>query len=374
MNKRIEGLLSNISNIVKTYEKKNATTGDSINLLSIARIENDEKIICRILAFLLNPKEKHYQKDNFLKLFLEEINELPASNDEAFDVFTEYPTDNKRRIDIVIRSEKRFIPIEVKVYAEDQEYQCHDYYIFAQKSRGSKVFYLTPDGHEPSTTSKEGLIINETLKLLSFRKEISNWLLKCERIVPEENKPLKELIREFRMTVNKFNNIMGDKEMQKEILDEIINTNNEEAALAIESAIKTIDGNILWDEFCNKMIENNSIGLDFFNDQDLVYALSVNLDSGITIDFNDKYNMIDIIHLPDVSTMKNKLLELGYEVTEKNKIIYINKYKNHSLFYYFTGLERPDENKLKTYRLFTKDAKILEEKMKKFIELINSNI
>ena len=52
---------------------------------------------------------------------------------------------------MVIITPQRFIPIEVKLYADDQKNQCFDYFNFA-KSKGviaSKVYYLTIDGHLP---------------------------------------------------------------------------------------------------------------------------------------------------------------------------------------------------------------------------------
>ena len=114
MSESILTLLNSVSTIINKYEEEKAETGTSINLFKIAKIETDEVIICRILAYLLNPEERHYQNVTFLNLFLKEIGEDEITHDEKFSVITEYPTDKRRRIDIVLKSQYRFIPIEVK--------------------------------------------------------------------------------------------------------------------------------------------------------------------------------------------------------------------------------------------------------------------
>lgn len=48
------------------------------------------------------------------------------------DVIKEYVIDNDHRIDIVIQNVRFFIPIEVKIYAGEQEGQCYDYYEYAK--------------------------------------------------------------------------------------------------------------------------------------------------------------------------------------------------------------------------------------------------
>lgn len=91
------------------------------------------------------------------------------------------------RIDIVIETTKRFIPIEVKLYATDQKGQCKHYYEYAnsiKKPAKSLVYYLTLDGHLPQGDGCKGLtpMSNEEgyeeLIALSFKNDICTWLEK----------------------------------------------------------------------------------------------------------------------------------------------------------------------------------------------------
>ena len=63
------------------------------------------------------------------------------------DVTKEFVIDNERRIDIVIQNSRFFIPIEVKIYAGEQEGQCYDYF---QYVRNARLVYLTRFGDAPS--------------------------------------------------------------------------------------------------------------------------------------------------------------------------------------------------------------------------------
>lgn len=157
--------LENIYKKLSDYETKTHIEGTDISILQIAGKEQSEVVICRLISFLLNPNEKHGQKEKFLNLFLQTIKEIEEksvlSEDElkSLQVITEFPA-NRRRIDIVIKSNKRFLPFEVKIWATDQNTQCKDYYDFAKEQHpvgAKKIFYLTIDGHEPNESSMDKL-------------------------------------------------------------------------------------------------------------------------------------------------------------------------------------------------------------------------
>ena len=65
-------------------------------------------------------------------------------------VTKEYVTDHDRRIDIVIRNADYFIPVEVKIYAGEQQGQCFDYFKYA---KNAPIVYLTPFGTPPRNTA-----------------------------------------------------------------------------------------------------------------------------------------------------------------------------------------------------------------------------
>ena len=98
---------------------------------------------------LINPKGSHYQGYTYLKMFVEEVLNMKF-NDYDYKkavVKREYVICNGRRVDLVIEIADKVIPIEVKIYAKDQENQCYDYYKYCAKN--SNVFYLTLRGGMP---------------------------------------------------------------------------------------------------------------------------------------------------------------------------------------------------------------------------------
>lgn len=137
------------------------------NVFDVLSVQYKEVIMCRMLKDLLDPKGKHGKGNKFLKLFFKVIKESKGEivPEEVLDnsniqVNTEYSIDGNRRIDILIRVGARYIPIEVKIYAREQQNQVRDYLNYCQakqRQAGNKdktvLLYLTLDGHEPSEKS-----------------------------------------------------------------------------------------------------------------------------------------------------------------------------------------------------------------------------
>ena len=125
------------------------------NVFHILGISAKEVIMCRFLADLINPEGQHGGGISFLKSFMHDVlNEYSMSDIllARTEVAAEYVIDNERRIDIVIQNPHFFIPIEVKIYAGEQEGQCYDYYQYAKNSR---LVYLTRFGNAPSEYSRK---------------------------------------------------------------------------------------------------------------------------------------------------------------------------------------------------------------------------
>jgi hypothetical protein len=195
------------------------------NIFSVLQIQSKEVLTCRMIADLLNPRGEHGAGVEYLKLFLHnvlEINEI-ADDDLKWAVVTvEYVIDEERRIDIVIEVCKRFIPIEVKIYAGEQKSQCYDYYEFAsRKDTNAKVYYLTIDGHMPteySTSGAGGKILESDIVCLSFKQDILKWLRSCKAV---GNPEMASILTQF---IESIENLVGyNKERLVEMVsDEII--------------------------------------------------------------------------------------------------------------------------------------------------------
>lgn len=244
----IEILLNRISDISKKYDFIYQKTGRFFNIFEIASIEADEVTLCRIIHELINPKGSHYQGDTYLRFFVEKVLKMDFTEEDYknVNVHREYIISNNRRIDLVIETKDRFIPIEVKIYAGDQKKQCSDYY---KAARNSKVFYLTIDGHVPSKESAEGLtaVVDNEGKIIeytevcqiSFREEIAAWINRClEHQETIMIAPIREILLQFMAVIRKLTNQMEEgKEME---IASIIASSKEhmKSAVEIESSLK----------------------------------------------------------------------------------------------------------------------------------------
>lgn len=234
----IELLLSRIAGITKKYDLIYQKTGGYFNIFEIANVASDEVIICRVLYELLNPKGSHYQKDTYLRLFVKNVLKIDFTEKDytSVKVFREYVLDSNRRIDLVIETRDRFIPIEVKIDAGDQDKQCYDYY---QKALNSNVFYITLYGSPPSKDSawkltKVGAGYSEVTQL-SFENDILHWIETC---LADANTirtaPIREILQQFATVIRKHTNQLDeDKEME---IRDILTMSKENMTSAIEIA------------------------------------------------------------------------------------------------------------------------------------------
>ncbi|MCL1822348.1 MAG: PD-(D/E)XK nuclease family protein, partial [Prolixibacteraceae bacterium] len=242
-----ELLLSEIGSISKKYDLLYQKTGGYFNIFEITDIATVETVVCRVLYELLSPKGSHHQGNIYLKLFVEHVLKkhvlkMEEISDEELrnaSVYREFSIDQLRRIDLVIETEKHFIPIEVKIYAIEQKNQCQDYYQYAKDripQKESKLFYLTRFGEPPSEYSR-GNLKEDDVTNISFEKDILGWLSHC---LKETIKlaPIREVLQQFVAAIRRFTNQMeDDKTMEmKELL--MKSSENMRSADAIEKSLR----------------------------------------------------------------------------------------------------------------------------------------
>lgn len=255
-------MISEISKIIERHKKIYEETGSQFNVFSIAGIDSDEVIICRIIAEFLNPKSSHYQGTKYLELFFNKVIKLEDSDVKNAKVSTEVVISNSRRIDILIETKNHVIPIEVKLYAPDQPSQCYDYVKYYENkifSHGkfTDLYYLTLNGHLPSNesvTGKNGILEKqngvgdevigyERIKIVSFSDHVINWLETCEeetQVVPIKE-VLKQLIKSFKILTNQT-----EDNMKTEITNEILKSEDSfRVASEIANYIPNAAGEIL---------------------------------------------------------------------------------------------------------------------------------
>lgn len=230
------------------------------NIYQLLDITDKEVQMCRILADLLDPDGAHDEGIKYLKVFFDTVLhiDLPDSVLRGAKVEREYPIINKRRIDIVIDYQGGFIPIEVKINAEDMKSQCYDYYHFARKTDPDTfVVYLTRNGCMPSAyslTGEKGDRLDEKyIHCISFEGDILSWLDKIKRIADENMVPMLE---QFEGAVLDF--LYSEGESYKMDLSEKIleSSSNLRTAIAIADSLNFAKAELmkrLFQEFENQM-------------------------------------------------------------------------------------------------------------------------
>ena len=150
------------------------------NMVNVVRKANHEVgMHSNVIYSLINPDGVHYQGDLFLKLFIKTV--LKISNfGEIFEVRAEEQTDDNRRVDFTIKSDKYFIGIEMKIDSGDLKKQIYDYYNYLKKESDTKnkqkvlIYYLTKHPKKPSKRSVYDTSID--VKNITFDIDILNWI------------------------------------------------------------------------------------------------------------------------------------------------------------------------------------------------------
>ncbi len=270
-NSFVEAMLGEIQSLINENIIEEQKSGSYFNLLEISGISTSEVKMCKILAEIINPTGTHCQGNVFLRSFIKDVLKIDMCDEELSDamVYTEYITDEIRRIDIAIITLKRFIPIEVKLYAKDQEKQCIDYFKFA-KTKGdisSKVYYLTIDGHLPHETKgltpqKQGdkIIGYEEVIPLSFKYDVWNWLNNCIETIVDKPILYANLVQ-FKNALEKLGGNMN-KDLNNKITELISeNSENIKAAIAIADSVNVAKENLIFKLF--KFLETEMKKLDY---------------------------------------------------------------------------------------------------------------
>lgn len=190
-------LLSKINNCNR--DLPNDSSMSEYNLFHVLEISAKEVLMCRFLADILNPEGRHGYGSLFLKSFLRDVLKRSDINDTLLahtDVTKEYVIDHDRRIDIVIQNARFQIPMEVKIYADEQEGQCYDYY---ETAKNAPIVYLTRFGNPPSSYSRKkkggtDILSLDQIQCISWKDDICSWLMK---LFVELKDPVKSVIKQY---------------------------------------------------------------------------------------------------------------------------------------------------------------------------------
>lgn len=181
-------LLKKVKTLLEENRKRDIENGNLFNIFELLDVNTKEVKMCKVIAELINPRGTYPNSKILFETFMNMVLQIELGEEEysSAKVYTEYKTDANRRIDIVVETSKRFVPIEAKIYAGDQNAQCGDYYRYSLnkgKVIPSNVYYLTLDGVWPSEDSCLGLTKYEDgykeVTPISFEKSILEWIGYC---------------------------------------------------------------------------------------------------------------------------------------------------------------------------------------------------
>jgi hypothetical protein len=265
-----DNILVEVNKILIKEKNARIKRGEDFNVFQVLGMEsNENKTHSSFIAALLNPKGSHHLGDLFLRLFVKKLKEVVGDEWDNFNslntakIIKEYhisKVDHKNktggRIDILIRIGGKFISIENKIYAGDQENQIERYVNFENDK--NTVFYLTLDGksYNGSTNSTEATISEEDYHCLSYKNHIKEWLEAC--LLELENKEqhiLKASIKQYILLIKKLTGQMENHEYVE--LKGVIEKNFG-AAQAIADNIEQVKNDLL-QNFKNKLVEKLNI-------------------------------------------------------------------------------------------------------------------
>ena len=256
----MDNFTTNLIEKLKTVSFNSGNT-KSANVLYMLGVENKEVIICRLLASLIEPNGLHCLGIEPLKIFLNCMNVNKEYSDNTLSnamVETEELISDNRRVDIVIHIDNDVIPIEVKLYAKDQDAQLCDYFNYYKaidKDKDiDKIYYLTIDGKEPSKSSVDNLK-KENYSCISFFKEIYSFLSDLEELSTGAENDLIKIIKDFKEVIS---NLKNDEENMKEIVEKItkcFEDNNNKAENEFLQIVKYSDE--IWDEIRFLTLKNS---------------------------------------------------------------------------------------------------------------------
>lgn len=273
--KTVSNVQSLIAAIAPKIKEQDEAQGQksNFNIFYSTGIWHKEIYICRLLCDLLSPKGTHGLGSLLLSLFNNTVLENTIGDDEFGSVVVtrEDLTDENRRIDLLIKTNKRFIPFEVKIFAGDQYKQCVDYYEEIERRQKIRkltektvLYYLTPDGHHPSVGSKGYLKENEHYKVISFEKDIVNWLEDCLKDDNVKQHPtIKFALLQFKDVISEWRFTMGQQE-DIEIFSDIqaMDADGRNCAIRIWRSLESRKNemwNLFVEGFANRFVSVNQL-------------------------------------------------------------------------------------------------------------------
>lgn len=246
MARSVRELLERTNGILDIRRRTPPKPGECFNVFSVINAETDEvNTHCRLLYELLSPNGSHGMGDQFLRVFCGAVLHKPCPRNVSV---SRERTFGDGRIDLLVEGEGVCYPIEVKVYAEDQDLQVSRYAQFASKAPEGHVYYLTLDGREPSRKSTGDAPV-PNLTCLSFAVEIRAWLVRCCELAWQSHE-ITETLRQYIGVIDKLTGGGQEDKYMKQIQQTVKSSrDNFESAVAVSTALETVKAEKMRDIF-----------------------------------------------------------------------------------------------------------------------------
>ena len=238
--KEFENINKRLQNI------RNEIQLNSFNLFTISSYNSYlENFHSDVIAILLDPNERHNQKDSFLNLFLDYLIEFGVKIDKDNYALCEI-TREQGRIDIWIKdnTSKKSIIIENKINnAGDQENQLENYYNYAINSgfEIDSIIYLTLKGNKNAPFTDIHELNEKILNISAFtnnKADLSNgWLKKCYE--KSENEDNRSFIFQYLKLIKHLSQVGMDRQIKEDFYSVI---NKEDGFLKTKAIAELVAG------------------------------------------------------------------------------------------------------------------------------------
>ena len=337
--KSLNELFTYIKTILE-LKKKAIPNNNNFTIFSVLGNETDEdKTHTTFLYEMLKPNGLHNMGDVFLKTFFETVLNQPYSNSAQIskEHSIDSNDDNYGRVDLCIETSNNRYPIEIKIYAPDQEHQIDRYVKFAKKkSETSKVYYLTLDGHTPSSCDQSS---EDDFICISFAEQIRKWLTNCIDIA-RHDKNVVDVLTQYLTLLNKLTS-SEQSDIYMDAIEKLISSSkdNYECAVAFEKGLLAVRTSKLKQFFDNIKAH-------------LSDRIECNYDeSALKKVYQDKNPYFAMVG--EIKTVENIKLELAFEISVEG-------------FYYGVAIDIP--NVLQPER-----KKSIIQERKEFIKSLYNN-
>ncbi len=245
---------ANLCALTREYEaclrKRNVDIG--FNLFAIVSdLYYRENFHSDILRVLIDPKGKHQEQENYLRLFLEFVRSQGIAINVP-DYANAKVVREEGRVDLLIKDEDsgRAIIIENKINnACDMPRQLPRYleYVRAMGYTCDGILYLRLNGHaDPDTTGwtpDERKEVKALLKIVCAYDETANdllngWISRCEEI--SENPDAKHILRQYGALLKKLGGNVMNKPIMEKFYKIVIEGENLKTALSLKAMLEDL--------------------------------------------------------------------------------------------------------------------------------------